>query len=273
MKTVLITGASGGIGAELVKKFSAEGWKVLATDRTPRAPGGLTLDVTDEASVQALRKTVGVPDVIINNAGIGLLGPAVECPDEWLARQFDVNVRGVARMVRAFAPGMCERGHGRIINVSSLIGVFSMPWFGSYAASKHALEALSDSMRIELAPFGVRLSLVEPSIVSTGFVDHAVRALEQSRPGSLWSGALEQTIATKDRFDAVTVKPEQVAEAVFRAATARVPRARYRVGWLASVLIRGSALLPTFLNDAILRFLGGFTRLTRSPAVALLPRS
>lgn len=260
MKTVLITGASGGIGRALVSRFTRAGWKVIACDRSG---DGLRVDVTDESSIRAARQTVGVPDVLINNAGIGLLGPIAELPDEILAKQFDVNVRGVARMVRTFAPGMCERGEGRIINVSSLAGITSLPWFGGYAASKHAVEAVSDAMRLELAPFGVKVSIVEPSIVGTGFVDAAIESLEKSAPGSQWEAPLHNTVARRDSFLPITVTPERVAEAVFHAATSRFPRARYRVGWLASLLIRGQAFLPTFVTDAIMRAMVGLGARTR----------
>lgn len=262
MKTVLITGASGGIGRALVARFTAAGWKVIAGDRSG---DGLTLDVTDEASVRAARQAVGAPDVLINNAGIGLLGPIAELPDELIARQFDVNVRGVARMVRAFAPAMCARRAGRIINVSSLAGVTSLPWFGAYAASKHAVEAVSDAMRLELAPFNVKVSIVEPSIVGTGFVDAAIESLERAAPSSAWEAELRATVARRSAFLPVTVTPERVADAVFHAATSRFPRARYRVGWLASLLIRAQALLPTFVTDALLRAMVGFGSRPRAP--------
>ncbi|MFT3707564.1 MAG: SDR family oxidoreductase [Archangium sp.] len=270
MKTVLITGASGGIGKALVSRFTRAGWNVLACDRSG---DGHRVDVTDEASVRALKQQVGTPDVLINNAGIGLLGPIVELSDDVLSRQLDVNVRGVARMVRTFAPGMCERGQGRIVNVSSLVGVTSLPWFGAYAASKHAVEALSDAMRMELAPFGVGVSIVEPSIVGTGFVDAAIASLEKSAPGSAWEQPLRNTVARKDAFLPITITPERVAEAVFHAATSRLPRARYRVGWISSWLIRCSAFLPSFVTDAIMRAMVGFGRARQLPAASLETRT
>lgn len=265
MKTVLITGASGGIGQALVARFERAGWKVFACDRRGN---GLHLDVTDEASVRSVRAEVGVPDVIVNNAGIGLLGPIVELPDEVLAKQFDVNVRGPARLARAFAPDMCARGHGRFINVSSMVGLFTLPWFGAYAASKHAMEAVSDAMRLELAPFGVKVAVVEPSIVGTGFVDAAIQSLERAAPGSAWEAPLRNTIASAGDFSFITVTPERVAETIFRAATARSPRSHYRVGWLGSLGIRAAKLLPAFVLDAILRAMVGF----RAPSAPRLQR-
>lgn len=253
MKSVLITGATGGIGKALVARFSGAGWRVHATDRR----GALPLDVTSDASVASLREQIGVPDLVINNAGIGLLGPMAEIPDELIARQFDVNVRGLARVTRAFAPEMARRGNGRLINISSLAGVFTLPWFGAYAATKHAVEAVSDALRLELAPFGVDVVLIEPSIVGTGFVDAAVESLEKSAVGSTWREALMNTIARRALARHVQLTPEQVADVVFRAATVSRPKARYRVGRLASWLIRLSGVLPTRVSDAIQRAVFG----------------
>ena len=256
---VFITGANGGIGSEVVKLFLAEGWAVFAGCLEGCVDGAIhvPLDVTSDASVAAARQVVGVPDLLINNAGIGLLGPIAELPDEVLARQFDVNVRGLARVTRAFAPDMCRRGSGRIINVSSLAGVFTLPWFGAYSASKYAVEALSDALRLELAPFGVRVSIVEPSIVGTAFVDHAVASLRRASHRSQWSDSLAHTIANKDTLSPVQLEPRHVAAVVLRAAKARSPRARYRVGALASLLLRLAAFVPVSILDPILRSLVG----------------
>lgn len=268
---VFITGANGGIGREMVKLFLADGWTVFAGCLDGSVEGAIhvPLDVTHDASVAAAREQVGVPDVLINNAGLGLLGPIAELPDEVLARQLDVNVRGLARVTRAFAPEMCRCGSGRIINVSSLAGVFTLPWFGAYSASKYAVEALSDALRLELAPFGVQVSIVEPSVVGTAFVDNAVASLQRAAHRSQWSDALALTIANKDTLSPVQLKPEQVAAVVLRAAKARRPRARYRVGTLASVLLRLAALLPSGILDPLLRSLAG---LHVKPAVPRLPQ-
>lgn len=256
MSSVLITGAGGGIGQALVRHFTHAGWTVHASER--RGPG-LTLDVTSEASVLEARARIGVPDVVINNAGLGLLAPMAETSDEALAHQLDVNVRGLARVTRAFVPEMCRRGHGRLINVGSLAGTFTLPWFGAYAATKHAVEAMSDALRLEAAPFGVKVSLIEPTIVGTGFVDGAVTSLERAASGSLWTKPLRAAVALRARFALAQIGPEQVADAVFHAATARRPRARYRVGWLSSAVLRAASLLPTPVVDFALRSLTGLT--------------
>lgn len=261
-RTVFITGANGGIGSQLVELFLDDGWTVFAGCLEGSVEGAaihVPLDVTSDASVTAARKQIGVPDLLINNAGIGLLGPIAELPDEVLARQFDVNVRGLARVTRAFAPDMCRRGSGRIINIGSLAGVITLPWFGAYSASKYAVEALSDSLRLELAPFGVQVSLVQPSVVGTTFVDNAVGSLQRASHQSQWSDALAQTIAQKDTLAPVQLEPRQVAAVVLRAANARRPNARYRVGALASLLLRLGALLPVSILDALLRSLTGLS--------------
>lgn len=256
MKTVLITGAGGGIGRALVQAFTAAGWQVHATER---AGADAQLDVTSDESVRLARERFGVPDVLVNNAGLGLLAPMAETPDELLARQLDVNVRGLARVTRAFVSEMVRRGHGRVINVGSLAGTFTLPWFGAYAATKYAVEAMSDALRIECAPFGVTVSLIEPSVVGTGFVDTAVASLRRAADGSRWRSALVEAVRLRDRLSLVQVSPERVARAVLQAATVGKPRARYRVGRLASVALRLVSWLPTPLSDALLRSLTGLT--------------
>lgn len=267
MKSVLITGAGGGIGTALTARFRAAGWVVHASERSG---AGLTLDVTSEASVHAAKAAIGVPDVVINNAGIGLLAPMAELGDEELVRQFEVNVRGLARVTRAFVPEMCRRGHGRLINVGSLAGVSVLPWFGGYSATKFAVEAMTDALRLECRPFGVEVSLIEPSVVGTGFVEAALASLRSVGPQSQWRDAVAYSIAHARDLDPVQVTPDRVAEVIFRAATSRHPKARYRVGRLASWLLRLQAVLPTAINDLLLRRLGGLS-VRRPPALPATP--
>lgn len=253
--TVLVTGAGRGIGRAVTARFARAGWRVFATERTGAEP----LDVTNEDSVLAAKHRLGVPDVLVNNAGLGLLAPVMETSDEVWMKQFEVNVRGLARVTRAFVPEMCRRGHGRVINVGSLAGRFTLPWFGSYAATKHAVEALSDALRLECAPSGVCVSLIEPTVVGTGFVDAAVASLERAALGSFFRPALLDGIKRRAELAATQVTPELVAETIFRAATARRPKARYRVGRLASLAISMASWMPTPLVDALLRSFTGLT--------------
>lgn len=259
-RSVLITGAAGGIGRLTVERFAAAGWTVFASDRAlDGLPRGerivpIVLDVTSDASVAAARAQLGVPDVIVNNAGVGLMGPITEMRDEDLQRMFDVNVLGPTRVARAFVPPMAARGSGRIVNVGSLAGICTIPFLGGYCASKHAVEAVTDAMRLELQPLGIGVSLVQPAVVNTGFVDRALASLNGCAAGSAsWRAPLQRTAALRATLARTELHPRTVADAVFRAATHRWPRARYPVGTLTVFLIRLMHLLPTFVSDAVLR--------------------
>src|SRR5688500_2910279 len=175
-RTVVVTGASAGIGRASALLLARQGWTVFACARRAdalealarEAPAGsvvpMTLDVTDEASVRAaadevFRRTSGAgPAGLDNNAGYSICGPLEDVSDANLKQQFAVNVFGLMSVTRAFVPAMRKRGSGRVVNISSIVGRISAPFQGPYAASKHAVEALSDALRAELAPFGVRVS-------------------------------------------------------------------------------------------------------------------
>jgi NAD(P)-dependent dehydrogenase (short-subunit alcohol dehydrogenase family) len=184
MTTVLITGCSSGFGAMTALALARRGDRVFATVRKPdaaraleEAAAGLSLsahilDVTDQASIDrglAEIAAAGGVDVLINSAGFAVRGPVADLRDEDLLRQFDTNVFGVVRMVRAVVPLMLERGNGTIINISSAAGLIGVPFEGAYVASKHAVEGLTEVMRLELAGSGVAVMLIEPGAFSTGF--------------------------------------------------------------------------------------------------------
>src|SRR5262245_51387456 len=184
-RTVLITGSSSGFGQLTALTLARRGDQVFATLRDLDSPGAkllreaaaseqlpLTvhrLDVTDPASVQAAVEAVGRVDVLVNNAGFGYRGPIDALTDQELRDQFDTNVIGVARMVRAVVPGMREQGSGTIVNLSSVVGTVTIPFDGAYSASKHALEAISKAMRFELAPYGIKVFVVAPGVFATSF--------------------------------------------------------------------------------------------------------
>jgi NAD(P)-dependent dehydrogenase (short-subunit alcohol dehydrogenase family) len=184
MTTVLITGCSTGFGALTALALARRGDRVFATVRNPEAVRALeeataglslsahVLDVTDQPSIDRLVDViagVGGLEALVNNAGYALRGPVADLGDDELLRQFDTNVFGVVRMVRAFAPMMRESGRGTIVNISSGAGLIGIPFEGAYVASKHALEGLSEFMRLELAGSGITVMLVEPGVYSTGF--------------------------------------------------------------------------------------------------------
>jgi NAD(P)-dependent dehydrogenase (short-subunit alcohol dehydrogenase family) len=193
-QSILITGATSGIGRDAALRLARAGHLVLAGGRRAdalatlaREGGGrlepVVLDVTDPASVAAARELVdrrtggrGL-DVLVNNAGFALPGPLEALAEEDLRMLFDTNVFGLLAMTRAFLPGMRERGQGRVVNVGSIMGRVAMPLLGAYNASKHAVAALTDALRMELAPFGISVVLVEPGAIRTGFAARALAGL------------------------------------------------------------------------------------------------
>ena len=171
---VLITGCSTGIGRTTAEVLAARGHEVIATARRVetladlRVAQTLPLDVQDDDSVAALLAATGPVDVLVNNAGVAVRGPVEAVPGEEALRVLDVNVLGALRMVRAYVPEMRRRGSGAVVNVSSVVGRIAFPLSGVYTASKWALEGLSETLRMELGHFGVRVVLIEPGVVDTG---------------------------------------------------------------------------------------------------------
>ena len=188
---VLITGCSSGIGRELVRQLGERGHRVAATARKPETlrdlqETGVTvhqLDVTDEESIQAAVAGVmdahGRIDILINNAGFGLIGPTAELPMEDIRRQFETNVFGPLALIQAVAPVMARQGSGSIINMGSVSGITATPWAGPYCASKAALHLFSDALRMELAPFGISVVTVQPGGIRSQFSDSAANGLKQ----------------------------------------------------------------------------------------------
>lgn len=270
-RVVLVTGASSGIGRAAALALAEAGLIVYATARRPEALGDLAarglrtlrLDVTDEASMAAAVYTIeqdhGAIDVLINNAGFGVIGPVEEVgPEEW-RRQFETNVFGLVRLTQLALPAMRARGRGRVINISSMGGEFTFPLAGAYHASKYAIEALSDALRFELRPFGIQVVVVQPGPVRTALADAAVEAL-QPRLGSPYTALIEsystQTRASYEQ-GGLLLAPEAVARVIVAAATVRQPRTRYKVGTMAHAMPLLRHLLPDRLWDALLwRLLG-----------------
>lgn len=197
-KNVLMTGANGAFGLLTAKALLAAGHRVAAGMRAPlgrnaeaaarlQAAGAhvVEMDVTDEGSVQtgtdAALKALGRIDGLINMAGTGSHGLTEAFTPAQMLQLYDVNVVGVQRLMRAVLPGMRAQGSGLVINVSSLLGRLSLPFYGPYSATKFALESLSDTYRAELAPFGVDVVLVEPGGFATDFIGHMVHAEDKAR--------------------------------------------------------------------------------------------
>lgn len=217
----LVTGAGSGIGRATAEVLAAQGHEVVATARRLEALEGLevaqslVLDVTDDGSVAACVAAAGEVDVLVNNAGISETGPLETYPHEVLARMFETNVFGPMRLVRAVVPAMRARGVGVVVNVTSVEGKVAAPLAGAYCATKHALEALSESLAFEVGHFGVRVVIVEPGYIAPG-MRNAVRHGEDGTPYEelrrQWSGADDTLVGPEGRPG-----PELVGEAIARA--------------------------------------------------------
>ena len=187
-KIAVVTGAGGGIGREIVTQLNDRGFLVYATDLAidlmdglPEAIQKAVIDVTSADSIQATIDSIvnneGRIDLLVNNAGFAQLG-AVECvPIELAQKEFDVNVFGYGRMLQAVLPVMRSQRSGHVINMSSIVGKIAMPGFGWYSASKHAVEAISDSLREELRMFNIAVSIIEPGLIATPFIGKQVESI------------------------------------------------------------------------------------------------
>ena len=246
-RSILITGATSGIGRDAALRLAGAGQLVLAGGRRADALASLArdsqgrveplvLDVTDPASIAAAhelveRRTGGRGlDVLVNNAGYALPGPLEALAEADLRELFDTNVFGLLAVTRAFLPAMRERGQGRVVNVGSIMGRVAMPLLGAYNASKHAVAALTDALRMELGPFGITVVLVEPGAIRTGFAARALAGLAPYRdPTSPYAPALAGTDATWARVYRRAPGPAGAGRTIARAATTARPAARYVV--------------------------------------------
>lgn len=269
-RSVLITGCSTGIGRATAERLTRNGWKVTATARRVEtikdlADAGarvLPLDVTDEASMVAAVSTVekedGAIGILINNAGYGLQGPFEEFPMEDVRRQFETNVFGLVRMCQLVLPGMRRQRWGRIVNVSSIGGKLVFPGGSFYHGTKHAVEAISDALRFEVAGFGVRVVIVEPGTVTTPFADTALGSLTSARdtgPYAEFKDGLAKTIegAYEGALAKLAISAESVAAKIEKAISARRPRSRYPVGAVARSGIALKRVTPDRVFDLVLR--------------------
>lgn len=281
MALALITGASTGIGRASTLRLAAKGWTVLAGVRDPvagerllaeAAPPGrvipLQLEVTDSVQIaQAVARVEqesaqggaslgGGLDALVNNAGIGIGGPLELVSREDLRRQFDVNVLAQVAVTQALLPAL-RRAHGRIVFVSSIGGRVAMAFTAPYAASKHAVEAFGDALRVELRTSNIQVALVEPGSVATPIWDKARADYEGvSIPPELQAeygkvpAAMSKVLADTARRG---VAPELVAETIERALTARRMKSRYVVGRDAKAMLVARRLLPDHVFDMVAR--------------------
>ncbi|MFY9491827.1 MAG: SDR family oxidoreductase [Mycobacterium sp.] len=267
MPSVLVTGANRGIGLAITRHLSARGWDVYATARSEGALAELgtipgvhptRLDITDRASLDALAAQLPAKlDGLVNNAGIIVNGPVEGLTLDDLSRQLDVNVTAQIGVTHAVLPKI-RAAKGRIVFISSVSGLIATPGTGAYNASKFALEALADALRMELRPWGIRVSLVEPGPIRTDMWggaleqhDAMVAALTEEHR-VLYAPHLAGTRKLLGRMQKLAADPQKVVDAVDHALTARRPKSRYLLDASSRIQKTVMGLTPTPIRDAVL---------------------
>jgi NAD(P)-dependent dehydrogenase (short-subunit alcohol dehydrogenase family) len=281
-QTVLITGATDGLGRAAALLLAEKGYRVFAAGRSAEKRAELDrlavtrklplesveLDVCDDSSVthavQQIQQKAGNIDVLINNAGVGLMAIAEELKLEDLRRLYETNIFGLLRVTQAVLPQMRERKSGRILMLSSVAGILTPPTYGAYSSSKHAVEALSNALRLELYPFNVEVILIEPGYIMTNFQQAAKDYAQSYIDGSaaspyakIYAGAIAG--ATSSRRESKTT-PDDCARVILHAIEASHPKARYTVTPLAKWAAFGRRILPDTLMDSFLRRKFGIVR-------------
>jgi NAD(P)-dependent dehydrogenase (short-subunit alcohol dehydrogenase family) len=272
-KSVLVTGASSGIGRACAILLAKQGWVVFAGVRKVKDGEALraesagavvpvVIDVTESASVAAAAETVRARllgrglDGLVNNPGVATPAPVEHMSEVVLRRQFEVNVFGQVSVTQAFLP-LIRRARGRIVNMGSVGSRIALPFGGALCASKSAFTSLSDALRLELRPYGIHVSLIEPGAIHTPAVDKTlgdVEAIIGALPpegAARYGGKLREFARRAYERESHGSPPEVVAEAVLHALTARRPRARYAVGADAKALVTLPRVLPDSLLDQV----------------------
>jgi NAD(P)-dependent dehydrogenase (short-subunit alcohol dehydrogenase family) len=267
-RVALVTGGSSGIGEEAALRLQQAGFDVYAVARrvdrmADLEKQGITvfaMDVTDDASMVAGIDRIiadhGRIDVLVNNAGYGSYGAVEDVPIDEGRRQFEVNVFGLARLTQLVTPHLRAQGTGRIINISSIGGKFYEPLGAWYHATKFAVEGLSDSLRIELAPFGIDVVLIEPGPIRTEWNEISRESLTETSSGGAYeemAASVRKVLERADTSRLMSSKPSVVGRKIVKAATARNPRARYPVGRNAGTILAARRLLPDRAFDAVVK--------------------
>ena len=274
IRAVVITGASTGIGEACALRLDRHGWRVFAGVRKEAdgerlkqqasdrlAP--ITIDVTDQASIKSaaevVANAVGEAGLagLVNNAGITVPGPIEFLPIEELRRQLEVNTIGQIAVTQAFLP-LIRKGHGRIVNMGSIGGRMATPFIGAYCASKFALEALTDSLRQELRPWDIGVSIVEPGSIATPIWEKgraAADELEERLPQAardLYGDAIDAFRRAVDKRAGAGIPADEVAKAVEHALTAKRPKTRYLVGMDARLPAVLAKVVPDRARDGLI---------------------
>lgn len=259
----MVTGASSGIGKAIVQQLLKDGWIVYGAARRVQkmadieAMGAkvLSLDVTDDASmttaVQTLLSAEGQIDALVNNAGYGSYGALEDVPLQEAKRQFDVNVFGLMRLTQLVLPSMRAAKSGTIVNISSMGGRIWMPIGGWYHATKHAVEVLSDALRMETEPFGIRVVVVQPGAIESEWSSIAAQTLRENSQGSAYQRTVEPMANLLEDYQNAS-SPNVVAKAVSKAVNSRNPKRRYATPMDAKLYIFLHWLLPDWAWERLI---------------------
>ncbi len=274
-QSVLITGASSGIGEECAVFLAHKGFRVFAAARridklqelTAVGSGRITplrMDVTDKSSIDAALAKIaddGAPLYgLVNNAGASAMGPVEKLPlADWRAT-FETNVFGLVAVTQAVLPQMRAAGRGRIVNIGSLTGRIASPFQGAYAATKHAVEGLSDSLRRELVPHGIKVSVVRPGAINTPFGKHEAEMLATYENDDPYGDQVKAFKAWFSKQHPNAPSPVVVAEAIHHALTAEAPHSRYTAPFKMSYALALRNVLPSGVTDRILERVNGLEK-------------
>lgn len=247
-RVALVTGASSGIGAAVAQALVERGYRVIGTSRNPasisdRIPGVeyLPLDLTDEASIEACAAQAGDIDFLVNNAGESQSGPLEELPMDALQRLFQLNVFGAIRLTQLVLPGMRSRGYGRVVMVGSMLASFPLAFRSSYVASKAAIKGFAHAARREVAPYGVRVTTVEPGSISTGISERRTQYLADESP---YASDYHTMLSALNANESNGISAGKVAATVVEAIEADRPKPLYAVGSNAPFVFTLRRLLP-----------------------------
>lgn len=266
-KVALITGASSGIGAMTAKELAKCGYTVYAAARRVDKMEELkkdgirpvSLDLTNENSmllcVQSILRESGRIDVLVNNAGYGSYGAIEDVPMEEARRQFEVNLFGMARLIQLVTPAMREQHYGKIVNISSMGGKIWTKFGGWYHATKFAVEGFSDCLRMELAPFGIDVIVVEPGGIKTDWGVIAANNLKETAKGGAYEMHANQAAEgmIKNYSGNMLTKPERIARTIRKAVTKKRPRTRYLVGFMAKPMVLTQKIFGDRMYDWVIR--------------------
>lgn len=279
-QVVLITGCASGIGYLTALKFARNGFTTFASVRDMASEGArelqriaaaeqislfvLPLDITKDEeikeAIQVVMQRSGKIDILINNAGFGYLGAIEDFSIEEIQQQYDTNIFGTLRMIKAVVPLMRERKNGKIINISSVNGLLSFPLFGVYSSSKYALETLSEVLRFELRPFGITVSLVEPGSFLTGFGHNKRHPARHGSGQSPYKALTDHFFSLYDRVQhskrpwlRKKLDPQKVADAIYHLAQKKHPPLRTVIGTDAKINLFLHRFLPDWMWNRLLR--------------------